>query len=228
MATRGRARSAAMAIPRENAPKVERGAREVAKEETWRRIRNAAAVVFTKDGYRNASIRSIAERAGVGKASVYRHVESKSDLYFAVVAMQMEDFQQGFFIAIGRGGTARERLEALAEWYVDLFNESDTLLIGWRLDHPDLLDSAALESTEAFRRGARPLLESLADLIREGIEAGEFVECDPWVIANLLWRMGDAFVEIQSSSPRRALLARPMATAFREGFGVILRGLSRE
>lgn len=44
------------------------------------RIMDAALRVFARDGYHRATVDAIAELAGVGKGSVYRHFKSKEDL----------------------------------------------------------------------------------------------------------------------------------------------------
>lgn len=52
---------------------------------THEQLLKAAAEVFAEQGYENASLRSIASRAGVTSATIYRHFESKADLLLGVV-----------------------------------------------------------------------------------------------------------------------------------------------
>lgn len=52
---------------------------------THEQLLKAAAEVFAEAGYENASLRSIASRAGVTSATIYRHFESKADLLLGVV-----------------------------------------------------------------------------------------------------------------------------------------------
>jgi AcrR family transcriptional regulator len=49
------------------------------------RIREQALVLFTDRGYATASLREIADRVGITKASLYYHFPSKQDLLAAVV-----------------------------------------------------------------------------------------------------------------------------------------------
>jgi len=44
------------------------------------RIREAARSLFDERGFDNATLRAIAERAGMGASSIYRHVRSKEEL----------------------------------------------------------------------------------------------------------------------------------------------------
>lgn len=50
-----------------------------------RRIIEAASALFAERGYEGASVRDIAEAAGVSKANVFHHFASKWELYRAVV-----------------------------------------------------------------------------------------------------------------------------------------------
>ena len=56
------------------------------KPEVRERIRSAALEEFKECGFENASIRRIAESAGVSLGNVYRYYESKEALYLAATA----------------------------------------------------------------------------------------------------------------------------------------------
>ncbi len=54
-------------------------------KERRQRILQAARDVFASEGFRNAEVKTIAVRAGVGKATIYKHFESKEDLLLNLV-----------------------------------------------------------------------------------------------------------------------------------------------
>ncbi|MEJ2190411.1 MAG: helix-turn-helix domain containing protein [Acidobacteriota bacterium] len=61
----------------------------MASEETETRpkrqcIVEAAAVVFAEGGFTNTRVADIADRAGIGKGTVYEYFASKEELLFAV------------------------------------------------------------------------------------------------------------------------------------------------
>lgn len=62
-----------------NEPRTARGA------ETKRRIFAAAEEVFSEQGYLQASVSRITERAGVGQGTFYLYFASKLDLFEALV-----------------------------------------------------------------------------------------------------------------------------------------------
>ncbi|MCA9663795.1 MAG: TetR/AcrR family transcriptional regulator [Myxococcales bacterium] len=62
---------------------------QVLKEEVRRRILAAALEAFAAHGYASATITAIAERAGIGAASLYRYYPSKAELFAAVVPAEL-------------------------------------------------------------------------------------------------------------------------------------------
>jgi AcrR family transcriptional regulator len=60
-------------------------------EETARTILEAATVLFAENGYNGASIRAIAEGAGVSVGTVQHHFGTKSELYDACIAKMYEE-----------------------------------------------------------------------------------------------------------------------------------------
>lgn len=60
------------------------------KPERRQRILLAAREVFAKEGFRNAEVKTIATLAGVGKATIYKHFDSKEDLLLSVVKVDLQ------------------------------------------------------------------------------------------------------------------------------------------
>ncbi len=58
---------------------------QVLKDDVRERILGAALEVFAAQGYAGATMTAIAERAGLGTASLYRYYASKGELFDAVV-----------------------------------------------------------------------------------------------------------------------------------------------
>jgi AcrR family transcriptional regulator len=78
----------------------------------------AAAESFGHGGYAATAMDDIAATAGVTKLIVYRHFESKENLYRAVLE-QVFDRQVELFLAnveLGAGGTTRALLTVAREW----------------------------------------------------------------------------------------------------------------
>ncbi len=56
----------------------------IISDEKRNRIYDAAAQEFAREGFEKANIKSISDRAGISKGSLYDYFENKEDLYLAV------------------------------------------------------------------------------------------------------------------------------------------------
>src|SRR6476661_5675020 len=92
-------------------------ARRVDAQRNLRSLLQAAMDVFAQSGV-DAPVRAIAERAGVGVGTVYRHFPQRADLIVAVMKSQIDDCADAATSFAGE----YEPGEALARWmqrYVD-------------------------------------------------------------------------------------------------------------
>lgn len=97
----------------------------VRRDERRAQILRAAAQAFSRDGFSATSVDEVAKQAGITKLVVYRHFDSKADLYRAILA-----------------GVA----DRLAEVWVEVSADPES-------DHPGLLAlfTVAREMPDAFR-----------------------------------------------------------------------------
>ncbi len=81
-------------------------------------IVEAAGRLFGERGYDATRLDAIAAAAGVTKPIVYRHFDSKRDLYLALLDRHRADLS-GFVGAMPADGTAEERLRAVLDLWLD-------------------------------------------------------------------------------------------------------------
>ena len=74
------------------------------------RIREAARALFRERGFDGATLRAIAERAGMGASSIYRHVRSKEELLVEELAALQEEAWERFRLGDDRERPTRERV----------------------------------------------------------------------------------------------------------------------
>lgn len=74
------------------------------------RIREAALELFRERGFDNATLRAIAERAGMGASSIYRHVQSKEELLIDELAELQEEAWRQFREEDDRNRATRDRV----------------------------------------------------------------------------------------------------------------------
>ncbi|RLU00245.1 TetR/AcrR family transcriptional regulator [Ketobacter sp.] len=82
------------------------------KPERRQRILLAAREVFAKEGFRTAEVKTIATRAGVGKATIYKHFDSKEDLLLSVVKADLQAIRDIALTHLVGAGHPLERLKS--------------------------------------------------------------------------------------------------------------------
>ena len=134
----------------------------------------AAVKVFAKSGV-DASVREIAEAAGVGLGTVYRHFPQRSDLIAAVFQSQVNACAD----AAASIAANYEPAEALSRWmqrYVEFIGTKQGLAAALHSGDP-----AYNALPQYFDQHLRPALKGLLDqavrakAIRPGIEARELL-----------------------------------------------------
>jgi AcrR family transcriptional regulator len=96
-------------------------------ENTKERILLAALKLFAKDGYEGVSMRLIAEQLGITKAALYKHYESKQEIFGSIVErMKEKDAEHADTFGIP-SGTFKETPEAYRE---AVFRKIKTFSVG--------------------------------------------------------------------------------------------------
>ena len=103
--------------------RIARGARSRA------RIRAAARELFRERGFDGTTLRAIAERAGLGASSIYRHVESKQELLMLEIAELQEEAWLNFRQRDPRKAATRERVLDFFDAQHDLLSSNADLTV---------------------------------------------------------------------------------------------------
>lgn len=124
------------------------------------------------------SIESIAERAGVGKATVYRHWSGKFELVESALDRVRDD------LVVPEAGTAREQVSAILTWLAGLMADSampDCM--------PAIVSAAQYDAhlREFLHRYSDARQQVLIDVLDAGVASGEIdLDQDAKVLAQTL------------------------------------------
>jgi len=147
--------------------------------ETDRAILEAAIEVLHSEGYARMSMESVAERAGVGKTTVYRRYKDKDDLVTAAL-QQMTPVPE----PPDSGDTRADMLLLLQRFQLSKEKVEDMRMMGtlWGEEerNPELI--------RLFReRVITPRRKLMLDTIERGIERGEIREgVDPVLVVEMM------------------------------------------
>jgi AcrR family transcriptional regulator len=155
---------------------------EARKAQVRERIVAAARELIAHGGYAEAQVAAVAERAGVATGTVYRHFDSKSEL-FAEVFRRVSQGEVDALIAAAEAGAERPVAIRIADGLESFARRA--------LRAPRLAFALIAEPIDplieverlAFRRAYR---DGVADLIAEGVRSGQLPEQEPQLSAAAL------------------------------------------
>jgi AcrR family transcriptional regulator len=175
-----------MAVSREANVPVESEARE--------RILESAYELFSRRGIRDVGIDEVIERAGVAKATLYRHFPSKDELVLGFLERREQRWTRDWVEAEARrrGSTPEEQLLAIFDAFDDWFRNDDfeacsfiNVMLEMGAQHPTgrasvthlenirsivrrLAEEASLRDTDSFARSWHILMKGSIVAAAEG------------------------------------------------------------
>jgi TetR/AcrR family transcriptional regulator len=188
-----------------------------------REVLREAAAFFNSKGYHATSMTEIAHGLGVTKAALYHYFPNKNSLLAACFEQAMEAAFASLERGRKQGVNGRDRLVQTISCYVaHLLDELNCCVVLMEEQALEPADRAKLvRQRDRFERGLRAL-------VREGIEDGSVVPCDPklaifvilgamnwvtkwfkpsgaWTPAQLTVALGQIFERALSSAPAAML-----------------------
>lgn len=161
-----------------------------------KQIHEAALKQFSLHGFSKTTMDDIAESIGMKKASLYYYYKNKEAIFRSVIEEEVNHFTKNIESRHLQMSTSSEKLLCIfktqLEFFQDrfiVFNLSIKLMTGAR--------SIMYKMHQKFRDSNIALIEAI---LREGIESGEFKECNTKLTAETLHPLIGAlfFKELQS------------------------------
>jgi AcrR family transcriptional regulator len=157
---------------------------------TRERLLQAAQELIEEGGYAAASVAQVAERAGVASGTLYRHFESKEDLFVEVFRTVCSGEERAMrAVSTADGGPAADRLEEVLATFAERALRNPRLAWALIAEPVDpLVDAERL----AYRSRYAAVI---AEQLRAGIAAGELPQQDvDLTAAALVGGCGEALV----------------------------------
>ena len=147
-------------------------------------IMEAFLKVFSEKGYEKATVREIAEAAGCTHRMLHHYFTTKEALLVAAVEDFIDSYAPGLEQELSRHDSPTDKMRAFFDRFMgpESFDiaQMRAWVQAWTLtdDHPAIL--------EAFQSWYGRLRGIIADIVREGIDVGEFRDVDPDIVAELI------------------------------------------
>lgn len=129
--------------------------------------------IFSKQPYHEVTVGEIAERAGVGKGTIYSYFNGKEDLFIKMMEYSASVYFQEALAAVRGMTTVREKLGGLLCHnlrFIEKHAAAARILAGERR-----LPRLGLEAAKDSHQRMEKLI---SELLQQGIESGEFRTVD--------------------------------------------------
>ncbi|MDR3716135.1 MAG: TetR/AcrR family transcriptional regulator [Puia sp.] len=140
-------------------------------------ILEKASKLFREKGFGAASMRDLAEHVGVEAASLYNHIQSKSEILQAICFKVANEFISHLEVVEASSQPTLKKMETIIRLHIRMMlDQYEYVYISdheWRhLPEPYL--SNFLNQRRSYRK-------RLADIIEQGIQRGEMKNIEPYV-----------------------------------------------
>lgn len=166
------------------------------------------------------TMRRVADVVKITPMAIYRHYKARAGLLTALANAGFEELAA----RIARkpfSGSAAKRLAKMAEIYLD-----------HALNNPRLFELMFLKEREGARRyprdfkaGRSPTASLMAQVLREGMANGEFLEDDTWEIVFEMGALSHGLIMLYLGG-RIAVSAAGFRALYRRSFKRYMRGIS--
>lgn len=203
-------------------PRLTAEARRALTRERREQIARAALEVFSARGYGEATVRSIARRAGVAEGTVYLYFRGKRDLLFAAWETVMAS---GVLPSVRRAGAAEPGSEE--DVLAAVFGDQFQLLLRHGAFFRLVMHRADVdpEFRRRVRVRVREFLEEVMRVVQEGVRRGMLAELDPEVVVRALGALIRGLVLFDRYDPNPLFDRYSVEAVAREVARFVLYGL---
>jgi AcrR family transcriptional regulator len=163
--------------------------KEREKEHRKEEILSAAEVVFFSKGLQIATMDEIAEKAELGKSTLYLYYKSKEDLYLAVAMRGTEILYSMFEKAVSTGEPTLKLIKNLGDAYYEYFKQHKNYFrMYYFLENTEMHSQVSAEMMEMCAAHDQKIWQIVIGLIQRGIGEGVLEnDLDPIQAAVILW-----------------------------------------
>jgi AcrR family transcriptional regulator len=161
------------------------------RRERERELVAATRRPFDERGMQHAPVEEIAQAAGIARGLIYRQFSSKEELYVLTVVDYLDELDDELETATAAVNGPAAAIERCAETYAAFCERYpaflDSALALMQRPASELSDSVSESVWLRLGRSMSACVDRLAQVLRDGVEAGDFEIEDPDYMANVLW-----------------------------------------
>jgi AcrR family transcriptional regulator len=202
------------------------------REKTGRKslIMDRAKELILERGAEKVSMMDIAERAELSKATLYLYFHSKEELFREICNASGKQFMAAFRSRLAADQRGLDVLKQFWNAYLDMFSESDDMIIIFSLKHylaPDYPVLSIMEQSD-------PLILNefygiLKNALARGIDEGVFdSEINTVTVSQAILSLFSNVIEDAAKLPKGERDSALIVEELRKLFQIILKGIARQ
>jgi len=149
-------------------------------------ILDTALELILENGYSNTRIIDIADRAGIGKGTVYEYFESKQKLLLDLINTRVRQDYTSVCEAMEKAPTCRQKLTDYFRLEIEATAKYKSNMADFGNEFMNDKTEISMEIVQAVHSIMEMQFEYLQNVIRCGIQTGEFNDVEPRAAAACL------------------------------------------
>lgn len=148
-------------------------------------ILDCAQQLFIELGEDKVTVEMIADKVGIGKGTIYKHFETKNEIYLLLMIRYEEELAEMF----RRIDTSEDKEALVREYFRFRVQDPDKYLLFDRLESKLMADKAVpalLDKLHAIRASN---LEKLSSIVKERIAEGKLADVPPEFHIGMAWAL---------------------------------------
>jgi AcrR family transcriptional regulator len=179
-------------------------------------IIDTSARLFARQGYHATGLNELCDANDLGKGALYHYIGSKEGLLAAIHDRVMDEVMRGADRVAEAGGSPSVQLAMLGDELLDVIHRYPDHVWVFLHEFPALTG----ERAATFRERRREYERRVEEVLRAGVESGDFRDLDPWLTARAWLGMHNyTYLWLR---PGQRLTARDVAKPFAE---IFIRGI---
>lgn len=212
--------------------------KEREKNERKALILRCAKELLLEHGVERVSMIDIAKKAELSKGTLYLYFPGKEELFREICDEAATRFIHYFQARLKPGLSALETIKLYWLCYVDMFGESDDMIVIFNMKHYIAPAFPFSPFEDARHPAGDPAVAAdspyifytmIRDMIRQGIQEGAFDPAiNPGMIARIMLSLFSYIVENVAKMPKGEQKSQFIIAEVKHIFEILLRGIARE
>lgn len=158
------------------------------KERRREEIIHAAGKVFSTKGFNTATMEEIASKAELSPGTLYLYFKNKEELHTSLSIDLLKYLGIEIQKVVDQEISVEAKIQKFCDVFINLYDYNPSILINlFHLQSGETLHNLSDEVMEQLKKYSTLAHGAISAVVREGIEAGIFIDEHPVALADILW-----------------------------------------